>query len=85
MTQGKCTTNKETDSVHQQPISLKEYLICIYYDKAVKGDDKAFQRASNHCLSQLKLKIVVKILFLKNIKLRQVRTLKPYGLLYSQS
>ena len=56
MTQGKCTTNKETDSVHQQPISLKEYLICIYYDKAVKGDDKAFQRASNHCLSQLKLK-----------------------------
>lgn len=56
MTQGTCTTNKEPNSIHKQPIGLKEYLICIYYDNAKEGDDKAFQRASNHCLSQLKLK-----------------------------
>jgi hypothetical protein len=53
--QGSCKTNKQPNSIHEQPISLKEYLVCIYYHKPSKSDDKAFQRASNHCLSQLKL------------------------------
>ena len=55
MTQGTCKTNQTSNSIHKQPIGLQEYFICIYYDKAKKGDDKAFQIASNHCLSQLKL------------------------------
>lgn len=55
MTQGTCKTNKEKNSVHEQPISLKEYLICIYYHKPSASDDRAFQRASNYCLSLLKL------------------------------
>lgn len=55
MTQGTCKTNNQQNSIHQQPIGLKEYLICIYYDKAKKGDDKAFERASNYCMSQMKV------------------------------
>ena len=76
MTQGTCKTNTKQESVHRQPVSLKEYLICIYYHKPSKSDDRAFERASKHCLSQLKLKTVVITLYLKNIKLRQDRTLK---------
>ena len=56
MTQGTCKTNTKQESVHRQPVSLKEYLICIYYHKPSKSDDRAFERASKHCLSQLKLK-----------------------------
>jgi hypothetical protein len=56
VTLGTCKTNTKQESVHRQPVSLKEYLICIYYHKPSKNDDRAFERASKHCLSQLKLK-----------------------------
>ncbi|ENV18038.1 hypothetical protein [Acinetobacter guillouiae] len=55
MSQGTCTTNQKNNSIHEQKVGLKEYLISIYYQSPKKDDDKAFKRASNHCLSKLKL------------------------------
>ena len=43
MTQGSCRTNTKQESVHRQPVSLKEYLICIYYHKSSRNDDRAFE------------------------------------------
>lgn len=56
MTIGSCKTNNNNGSVYPQPVQLKEYFICIYYFKSGEGDDHAFQRASNYCISKLKEK-----------------------------
>lgn len=76
MIQGTCKTNKEPDSIHKQPVSLKEYLICIYYHPFHKDYDKAFERASAYCLSQLKLQYCGDNFIFREYQISYARDLK---------
>ena len=85
MTQGTCKTNQTSNSIHKQQLVYKNISFVFITIKQKKGDDKAFQRASNHCLSQLKLANCGDNFVFKEYKVTSGQDFKKCGQLFIQN